>query len=167
MAATADRQSGYKVYDFSKTRAKKPITFAKFDGAEFEVDVTGQDKMLIKADAKYDATVAGKFPAANIDFFNGYGATFNRIGELRLPAEPGSELYAINADGTLKAVAAEYDDWPRGFRYQDPHPWSLRHLRTRELEIAPVVEVPAEEPETPVVETPETPKPNVNTGAAA
>jgi hypothetical protein len=157
--------SGYKVFDF-KDKAEEVFEFEKFEGVTFEVDVTGQDKMLIKADAKYDATVAGKYPAANINFFNGYGATFNKIGELRLPAEPGSYLYAINADGTLKAVAAEYDDGLEAFVIKTR---TLGHyaISDTELEIAPVVEVPAEEPEAPVVETPETPKPNVNTGAAA
>lgn len=92
------------------------ITFAKASNNYFEVNVDGQGKLLVKADVKYNADIAAKYPAANLDFFTGNGASFNKIGELTIAAAPGSFLYAVNADGNLTAVKATYDEYEEAFK---------------------------------------------------
>ncbi|MEG2205003.1 MAG: hypothetical protein RRY21_07575, partial [Oscillospiraceae bacterium] len=69
----------------------------------------GQGKIVLENDTDFNADVAAKYPEANLDFVNGNGASFNKTGEMFLEAEEGSFLYALSADGTLKAVKAEYD----------------------------------------------------------
>lgn len=90
--------------------------FAEWDGAYFTVDTQGQGKIVVAADVKYNADIASKYPTANIDFFNGNGASFNKIGELFLPADVDTHIYAVNADGTLSAVKATYDEYEEGWR---------------------------------------------------
>lgn len=78
-------------------------------GNYFTVNTIGQGKIILAADQKYNADVAAKYPAANLDFFNGNGASFNKIGELTIMADEGIFLYALNSDGNLTAVKATYD----------------------------------------------------------
>lgn len=100
----------YQIFDLRDVEDEQTFDFDKISGAYFEVEVNSQNRMLIKADAKYNSTVASKYPNANIDFFNGYGANFNRIGELHIPAEPGTHIYVIESDSRLSKVSnATYD----------------------------------------------------------
>lgn len=90
--------------------------FEEWDGAYFTVNTSGQGKIVLAADVDYNADIASKYPTANIDFFNGNGSSFNKIGELFLPADVDTHIYAVNADGTLSAVKATYDEYEEGWR---------------------------------------------------
>lgn len=108
--------SSAKVMKF--TSGDQTITFDKAPNNFFDVNTDGQGKLVVKADVKYNADVAAKYPAANLDFFNCNGATFNKIGELAIAAAPNSFLYQVNADGNLVAVKASYDEYQEAFKFK-------------------------------------------------
>lgn len=129
------------------------ISFTAADSNYFVVNTMGQGKLLAKADVKYNADIAAKYPTANLDFFNGNGVSFNKIGELTIAADKGSFLYAVNADGNLSAVKASYDEYEEAFK-----------VKTRTLGQYVISDV-----ELKVVTAPSTGtgKPNPGTGAQA
>ena len=91
------------------------------DGSTFTVDVSGQGKTLLYFDTKFNSNVAARYPLADLNFWNGNGAKFNRTGEFFLSAEDDATLflYEIKDDGTLAEVAgAEYDDSDEGFYFR-------------------------------------------------
>jgi hypothetical protein len=141
-------------------------TFSIIGDHYFDVDVTGQGKLLLYADTDYNSTVAAKYPEANLDFLNMNGASFNKIGELTILAEEGSYLYAQNSDGSLSAVKAEYDEYEEAFKIKTRTLGSFvisdaeLDLIEEEEEIAVIVEEPEEE-QAPVLV-----KPNPGTGVA-
>lgn len=79
------------------------------DDAYFTVDTIGQGKILLAADNEFDANIAMIYNAANLDFFNGNGASFNKLGTLAIPADEGSHLYRVEKDGKLTKMNAPYD----------------------------------------------------------
>ncbi|MBQ2752098.1 MAG: hypothetical protein IJF25_05925, partial [Oscillospiraceae bacterium] len=78
-------------------------------------NTNGQGKILLSATSDFDSDVALIYPNANLDFFYGNGASFNRIGTLYLAADPDSYLYQLKDDGRLVAVNAEYDEYDENF----------------------------------------------------
>lgn len=91
------------------------------DDSTFTVDVSGQSKILFRWNNEYISKVAGKYPYAELNFWNGNGAKFNRVGEFFLNCEDleGNQfLYQVNADGTLSEVpGAEWDESDEGFYF--------------------------------------------------
>ena len=85
------------------------LRFEFDDNAYFTVDTMGQGKILLAADNEFDANIAMIYNAANLDFFNGNGASFNKLGTLAIPAAEGSHLYKVEKDGKLTKIAAPYD----------------------------------------------------------
>ena len=83
--------------------------FEADDYSWFEVSTNGQGKILLGMGTEFGEDIASKYPEANLDFWNGNGASFNKIGELHLYAEPGSYLYQINSNGKLIRPAYSYD----------------------------------------------------------
>ena len=86
------------------------------DMGYFEGEFASQGKVLLYVDGDYDSAIAALYPAANLDFVNGNGGSFNKVGTLTLYADPGSYLYTVKADGTLAAVNAEYDEYEEAFK---------------------------------------------------
>ncbi|GKH50107.1 MAG: hypothetical protein MRZ28_09470 [Oscillospiraceae bacterium] len=93
------------------------------DDSTFTVDVSGQPKTLLYFDTDFNSSIAAKYPLAELNFWNGNGAKFNRTGEMFLSI--GDEdyddyyLYQINSDGSLSEVPnAEYDDADEGFYFK-------------------------------------------------
>ena len=87
----------------------------------FEVDVSGQSKMLFSYNTDYIARIAAKYPYAELNFWNGNGAKFNRVGQMFLSCEDltGTQfLYQVTSDGKLTEVpGAEWDDSDEGFYF--------------------------------------------------
>ena len=98
------------------------ITFE--DDSTFTVDVSGQPKTLLYYDTDFNSKIAAKYPLAELNFWNGNGAKFNRTGEFFLAVGEDAEdyaqfLYQVNSDGSLSEVAgAEYDDSDGGFYFK-------------------------------------------------
>ncbi|PWM26522.1 MAG: hypothetical protein DBX44_00425 [Oscillospiraceae bacterium] len=91
------------------------------DDSTFTVDVSGQGKTLIYFDTKFNSNVAARYPLADLNFWNGNGAKFNRTGEFFLSAEDDATLflYEILDDGSLAEVSgAVYDDSDEGFYFK-------------------------------------------------
>ncbi len=110
-----------KLYNFGTSgtgalslSGEQSFTFA--NGNYFDVDLTAQGKMLLYYDSKYNSTVAATYPSANLDFVSYNGASFNKIGELTILADPGTFLYAMNADGSLSTIKASYDEYEEAFK---------------------------------------------------
>ncbi len=85
-------------------------------GYYFDVDLTGQGKLLLYYDEKYNSTVAATYPSANLDFVSFNGVSFNKTGELTILADPDTFLYALNADGSLSTIKSTYDEYEEAFK---------------------------------------------------
>lgn len=104
------------IYEFDDEDDEEfEFDFDAMPDAYFTVNITGQGDLVLQMDTDFNSDVAAEYPAANLDFFNGNGASFNRTGELFIPAEDGSYLYRLNSDGTLSNANAEYDGYEEGF----------------------------------------------------
>lgn len=152
-----------QLYDFDQDEYREEtefeFEFEKIADAFFVVDVSSQKKIVLKATADFNASVASKFPYANLDFFVGNGASFNKIGELFLPADPGSFIYKV-VDGEVQAVNAEYDSYDEGF-YLKTRTLGTYVISDVELELAAAT-VPGDIVESEVTTPPEV---NPTTGA--
>ncbi len=81
----------------------------------FVVNTNNQKKIVLGMDTDYDDDIADQYPNANLDFFNGNGAAFNRIGYLYLYADRDNYVYEVQDDDTLKKVNASYDSYDDTF----------------------------------------------------
>jgi len=139
------------------------ITFE--DDSYFNVDVSGQGKIMFNYNTDPINKVANKYYMAELNFWNGNGAKFNRVGEFFLSCEDleGNQfLYQVNANGTLSEVpGAEYDESDEGF-YFNTRTLGSYVVSDMELDIAPVVSAPSVS--APVVSAPVISNPS--TGAA-
>lgn len=97
------------------------ITMEFDDDSYFEVDVSGQSKILFNYSTDYISKIAAKYPFAELNFWNGNGAKFNRVGQMFLSCEDltGTQfLYQVTSDGKLAEVpGAEWDDSDEGFYF--------------------------------------------------
>ena len=140
--------------------------FVLFGGAGwFVVDTYGQNDILLSNDVKVSeqAEIEAKYPDINFYYFNGNGAVFNKIGQLKLVAPEDSFLYRIEEDGTLTLVEnAEYDDsdecWVINTR-------TLGQYVIADAELEDITDVADPDDVTGVDDV--TPPANVETGAAA
>ena len=149
---------GNRKFDFGSGDEEFELTFADWGSATFVVNTIGQGDLVLKADAKYNATVGTLYPQANLDFFNGNGVSFNKTGEMFIPADEGSFIYELK-NGVLVAIpGAVYDEYDEGFYFRTR---TLGTFVISDVELdltAPDVVAPV--PEAPVVVNP-------GTGAAA
>ena len=94
--------------------SEEEFTFECDDDSFFTVNTVGQSKLLLSATTDFDSKIADLYPDANLNFFYGNGATFNKTGVLTLAAEEGSYLYQLK-DGAMVRVNAEYDEYDEAF----------------------------------------------------
>lgn len=81
----------------------------------FVVNTNNQKKIVLGMNTDYDDDIADKYPHANLDFFNGNGATFNKLGYLHLYAERSSYVYEVEGNNTLKKINVSYDSYDDAF----------------------------------------------------
>lgn len=127
----SDGSSEYKVTGDLELKAEKNYAL-KFDcddtvelqfddDSYFEVDVSGQSKMYFTYNTDYISRIAAKYPYAELNFWNGNCAKFNRVGQMFLSCEDltGNQfLYQVTSDGKLAEVpGAEWDDSDEGFYF--------------------------------------------------
>ncbi len=87
------------------------FTFEADGDSFFIVNTNGQGRIVLALDTDYDDDIGDEYPDADLYFFNGNYATFNRVGELYLANEDDSlYVYSIDEDGDLTKVSADYDD---------------------------------------------------------
>jgi hypothetical protein len=148
-------------YNYSATSPDSEVTidFPEAGDVHFEVDMFQQGRIIAAFNNRFNSEIAAEYPEANLDFYNGNGAVFAKIGVLTIPAAEGSVLYVQDAEGNLTKVDAEYDSGEEAFKV-NTRVLGKYVVADRELDLTLAPEVPTE----PVVEQP---KPNVNTGAAA
>lgn len=77
----------------------------------FMVNTNNQKKIVLGMNTDYDDDISDRYPNANLDFFNGNGATFNKLGYLHLYADSNSYVYEVEDDNTLKKINASYDSY--------------------------------------------------------
>ncbi len=141
------------------------VEFPFEDDSTFTVDVSGQGKILFNYNTDPISKIVNKYYMAELNFWNGNGAKFNRVGEFFLSCEDleGNQfLYQVNSNGTLSEVpGAEWDDSDEGF-YFNTRTLGSYVISDMELDLAPVVSAPSVS--TPVVSAPVISNPS--TGAA-
>ena len=145
--------------------SEETIEFPGTNGVYFEVNLFAQGRTILAMNLDFDAAVIAKYPAANLDFYNGNGALFNRDGILVLPAEPGTFLYVRDAEGNLQvAENAVYDSAEEAFHVTTK---VLGQFVVSDIELdLEVVNEPTEEP-APEDSVDDAPKAPVDTGAVA
>jgi len=135
------------------------FSFADWGSATFTVNTVGQGDLILKATASYNTEIGALYPEANLDFFNGNGVSFNKTGEMYIPADEGSFIYELK-NGVLVAIAgAEYDEYDEGF-YFKTRTLGTYVISDIALDLAGTDVVAPVTPEAPVVVNP-------STGAAA
>ena len=109
------------IVDFDKEADEIDIEFG--DDALFTVDVTGQSRLNLAWNTKFDKEFAAKYDYANLDFLTFEGTPrFNRTGDFYIYADEDAFIYKKTADGAEKINGLEWDE--------DYEAWTFR---TREL----------------------------------
>ena len=105
------------------------------DDFEFEVDVTGQKKLNLSNNRKFDPEFADWYDYANIDFINfEYEPSFNKIGTVYIYAPEDAFIYKKGAEGAEKINGLEWDE--------DMEAWTFK---TRKLESYVISDVELDE----------------------
>jgi len=95
--------------------------FDEDDNSYFVVNTNHQKEILLAFDTEYDENIADKVaksnPEADLDFYNGNYAKFNRTGKLYLSyPEKNAYVYAISSSGNVTQVTnAKYDSNEEAF----------------------------------------------------
>jgi hypothetical protein len=89
-----------QVFDFTG-QTELSLTFKEISGLTFAVNVVGQSRLVLQADAQPDTVVRERFSSAALTFVNANGANFNKPGDLRFPASCGDYHYRLDSDGGL------------------------------------------------------------------
>lgn len=142
--------------------SEEEFTFECDDNSYFTVNTLGQSKLLLSASTDFDSDIADLYSDANLNFFYGNGATFNKTGVLTLAADEGSFLYQIKDDGTMVRVDAEYDDYDEAFIIKTK---TLGKYVISDTALT-IVNKPVDNGSTPTVPTTPTVPSNPSTGAA-
>ena len=103
-----------KVYKFGDGDEEEELELYA-EAGRFVVDTRGQSDLVIKSDVEYNKGIENVASDVNYVYFNGNGATFNKIGTLYLNAEEDNFLYRVNSDGTLTKLEANYDEDEEAF----------------------------------------------------
>ena len=102
-----------------KTNIEGEQTLAFGDDFEFEVDVTGQGKLNLKNNRKFNAEFGDMYDYANIDFITfEYEPSFNKTGVAYIYADEDAFIYEVTADGAKEIRGAKYDEDEGGFVFK-------------------------------------------------
>ena len=116
---------GYDAVDFDTADAKglADAKLVDFDGVDdvvemefgdyflFEVDVTGQGKLNLKNNQKFNKEFAEMYDYANIDFITfEYEPTFNKNGVAYIYADEDAFVYEVTADGAKEIPGLTWDE---------------------------------------------------------
>lgn|GEM_PF-1020231 len=90
---------------------EETFDFEADDDSYFVVNTNNQKKIVLGMDTDYDEDIGERFPEADLYFFNGNGARFNRIGYLYLYTGDDDYRYAysVDEDGNMEKVNSTYD----------------------------------------------------------
>ena len=96
------------IVSFDKTADEIDIEFG--EQALFTVDVTGQGKLNLAWNTKFDKEFAAMYDYANLDFLTFEGEpAFNRTGDFYIYADEDAFVYEVTDDGA-KALDATWDE---------------------------------------------------------
>ena len=96
------------IVSFDKTADEIDIEFG--EQALFTVDVTGQGKLNLAWNTKFNKEFAAMYDYANLDFLTFEGEpAFNRTGDFYIYADEDAFVYEVTADGA-KALDATWDE---------------------------------------------------------
>ncbi len=154
------------VLDFGDGDTEEWIDFEDHEYDYFVVDTCDQDDLVAKVTDTFNHEIGDLYPSANLHFFNGNYATFNRMGELTLTGcgifsdNEEKFLYAVDKDGEIALVADSdsdmYDEYEEAFK-----------IKTRTLGVYFISDEELDLVEDVVVTTPDDSKENPGTGAKA
>jgi len=91
--------------------SEETFDFEADDNSYFVVNTNSQKKIVLGLDTDYDDDIGEKYPDADLMFFNGNGARFNKLGYLYLYTGDSDYRYTymVNDDGELEKVNSTYD----------------------------------------------------------
>lgn len=100
----ADREFEFEFKSDSKSR--------------FVVDTVGQGSIVLSFDTDPDDKLLKKYPKADLWFFNGNYASFNRVGTLYLGGFDDDDyyVYEVSKSGQLTRVSAKYDSYEEAYK---------------------------------------------------
>lgn len=88
------------------------FTFEADSRSRFVVNTSGQGSIVLSFNTDYINSISNKYPNANLSFFNGNYASFNRTGTLYLYFnKSGAYVYSVDSSGNLSSVSASYDTY--------------------------------------------------------
>ena len=117
-ATLTDGSRLFKFDDDGMEDEEFEFSFSTWGAATFVVNTVGQSDLVLKADVKYNTEIGAMYPNADLSFFNGNGVTFNRTGEMFIPADAGTFIYEIKNGVPVEISNAEYDEHDEGFRFK-------------------------------------------------
>ncbi|PWM25104.1 MAG: hypothetical protein DBX44_02960 [Oscillospiraceae bacterium] len=85
--------------------------FEADDDSYYVANTNSQKKIVLGMDTDYDDEIGDRYDYANLNFWNGNGANFNRTGYLYLYADEDDYLYRIEDDGDLTLLHPDYDHY--------------------------------------------------------
>ena len=97
------------VVKFEKDAGEIDIEFD--DNAMFTVDATGQSKLNLRYNTKFDSETAAMYDYANIDFVTFEAEpSFNKIGTAYIYADEDAYVYEVTEDGAKAIKGLEWDE---------------------------------------------------------
>lgn len=100
-----ERDPQYFIYDDSDEEE----LYLPDDDSTVTIDSKGvKSKLLLAMNTDYNDSIASKYPNANIDFFNGNGASFKKTATMRIVGNSGDYLYEYK-DGQLSDLTRYWD----------------------------------------------------------
>ncbi|MFV0496885.1 MAG: coiled-coil domain-containing protein [Candidatus Fimivivens sp.] len=99
--------------------AEEDFTFYFEDDSNsyFMVDTNSQGSIVLSFDTEPDDDLFNDYPDANLWFYNGNYASFNRVGDLFLSfPEDNGYVYEVSKSGRLTRINPEYDEYEEAYQ---------------------------------------------------
>ncbi len=98
-----------EVVNFKGVEGEETLAFGSL--FEFEVDVTGQGKLNLKYNNKFNAEFGDMYDYANIDFITfEKSPSFNKTGVAYIYADEDAFIYEVTADGAKEIKGLKWDE---------------------------------------------------------
>lgn len=92
------------------------FTFEASSDLRYVVNTSGQGRIVLGLNTEFNEDVADTYPNANLDFYNGNYATFNRSGTLYIENDDDDlYVYSLSSSDVLSKVNCKYDSYENAY----------------------------------------------------
>lgn len=92
------------------------FTFEASSDLRYVVNTSGQGRIVLGLNTEFNEDVADAYPNANLDFYNGNYATFNRSGTLYIENDDDDlYIYSLSSSDVLSKVNCKYDSYENAY----------------------------------------------------